>query len=872
MLVIGSLTVLFKIFGSLFNNSSKFIISQSTINVVSGDQYNTQSSGNNAEWIKAPNPFENFNAAYPKIVEGTGTWLLDHESFERWKNNLNGSLLWLQGKAGSGKTFLCTNVINDLRKNSSVFFYYFDTRDKVKADYQGFISSLLCQVAKEAIEKGDTSAQNELEKLYNSSKKGDFLVAENIEATLIHMLMVMGAAYVIVDAMDECTGQYQGKILALVEKLLTTLKNCYVFVSSRPQINIAHKEVQIISLDKQTSDIGTSSDIEKYVDIKLQEQCSWTPELKDEIKDTLVNGANGQIRWVDCQLTALDEIKMPRRVRKALKSLPKTLQETYAKILEQVNEELREDVKTILQWLLFAYRPLNIAEIQHILAVDVEEERFLPVDLLENIETELHKVVNSSFVVIIQASIETYYGRKQTVMTVQLAHPSVKDYLLSEVAIQSASGYFQMNSALVHEVICQTCIIYLLCCGHVSIDVEKYALAHYASKYWFLHSNETKEESSAILNLSYQLLNSTQPAYYNWLNVYTPDTWDNKPRGIAKPLYYASYIGLKSVVVYMLKDDNVDMYKKTENVADINGKGGHEGNALQAANYGGHLEVVKLLCEGGTDVNAQGGRYRNALQAASHGGHLEVVKLLCENGADVNAQGEGYGNALQAASREGHLGVVKLLLENGADINAQCGPYENALQAASKRGHLDVVKLLCENGADVNAQGGGSGHALQAASCGGHLEVVKLLCENGADANAQGGFFGHALQAASLGGHLEVVKLLCENGTDVNANGGRYGNALQAASSGGHLEVVKLLYENGADVNVQGGPFQTALQAASVQGHLKVVEILLEKGADISAPGRRYFSALHAAQSNGHSEVIAALLRAGADDNVEQSK
>ncbi|KAF5343134.1 hypothetical protein D9758_015226 [Tetrapyrgos nigripes] len=251
-------------------------------------------SGNNAEWIKAPNPFENFNAAYPKIVEGTGTWLLDHESFEKWKNNLNGSLLWLQGKAGSGKTFLCTNVINDLRKNSTVFFYYFDTRDKVKADYQGFISSFLCQVAKEAVEKGNTSAQNELEKLYNSSKKGDFLVAENIEATLIHMLMVMGAAYVIVDAMDECTGQYQGKLLALVEKLLTTLKNCYVFVSSRPQINIAHKEVQIISLDKQTSDIGILSDIKKYVDTKLQEQLAWSPELKAQIKDTLVNGADGQ--------------------------------------------------------------------------------------------------------------------------------------------------------------------------------------------------------------------------------------------------------------------------------------------------------------------------------------------------------------------------------------------------------------------------------------------------------------------------------------------------------------------------------------------------------------------------------------------------
>ena len=39
----------------------------------------------------------------------------------------------------------------------------------------------------------------------------------------------------------------------------------------------------------------------------------------------------------------------------------------------------------------------------------------------------------------------------------------------------------------------------------------------------------------------------------------------------------------------------------------------------------------------GAGVNTQGGEYGNALEAASYEGHVEVVKLVLDNGADVNA-------------------------------------------------------------------------------------------------------------------------------------------------------------------------------------------------------------------------------------------
>ena len=49
--------------------------------------------------------------------------------------------------------------------------------------------------------------------------------------------------------------------------------------------------------------------------------------------------------------------------------------------------------------------------------------------------------------------------------------------------------------------------------------------------------------------------------------------------------------------------------------------------------------MVRSLLEKGADVNAQGGHFGNALQAASYGGDEGVVRSLLEKGADVNAQG-----------------------------------------------------------------------------------------------------------------------------------------------------------------------------------------------------------------------------------------
>ena len=64
-------------------------------------------------------------------------------------------------------------------------------------------------------------------------------------------------------------------------------------------------------------------------------------------------------------------------VEEQLRHLPKGLYETYDRIINQIDERHHEDARKLLQWLAFSVRPLNLAELAEVVAVDFDS-RDLP--------------------------------------------------------------------------------------------------------------------------------------------------------------------------------------------------------------------------------------------------------------------------------------------------------------------------------------------------------------------------------------------------------------------------------------------------------------------------------------------------------------
>jgi hypothetical protein len=78
-----------------------------------------------------------------------------------------------------------------------------------------------------------------------------------------------------------------------------------------------------------------------------------------------------RFRWAYCQLEALRHC-LPPSVRRILKGLPETLDETYERVLREINKANREHAHRLLQCLTVAIRPLRVEELAEVLAIDFD--------------------------------------------------------------------------------------------------------------------------------------------------------------------------------------------------------------------------------------------------------------------------------------------------------------------------------------------------------------------------------------------------------------------------------------------------------------------------------------------------------------------
>ncbi|KAF5516105.1 Ankyrin repeat and KH domain-containing protein 1 [Colletotrichum siamense] len=757
------------------------------------------------EWLKAPDATIDFNEACKKKHPGTGLWFVQGPAYKSWLE-IPGSFLWLSGFAGCGKSVLCSTAIQyafrHRRSNPrvAIAFFFFSFTDVGKQSVSSMLRSLVLQLFGQL--NGGCNYVMRLRDTYRNSTPPDQVLID----CLLELSRLFKDTYIMIDAIDESPRDEHREAVLETLLLLRHKPGLHLLVTSRDETDIRETLNPSLKQHVTMKNLSVDEDIARYISEHLRKTArllKWSKEFA-RIETALTKRANGVFRWVECQFKALASCPVsPHNLSKLLESLPKTLDETYE-------------------------RMLLVPEVIECAAIELDPEPALNPDRrLEN--AKAIEEACPGLVEIYTAPFKTSDSRTY----VRIAHFSVQEYLESERILNHKSvSQFHTGGHGGQVEMLNICLA-VLNAEHKRLS-DFISLIHdvsgpldeYAHSHWYLHFTEGEETMALIdrvLRL-FQVSPSLRTIVFEHLRFDRGFNQLDLEEDNLEPLEFdVDDFGRLELAGGTLIEDKTCVYLMTM--------------------LGFHSVLARLLANDRTDVDRPVAGM-TPLQQASSDGHDEIVRLLLEHGAGINLSGK-HGNALSAAAKNRHMGTVQLLVDHNADDNAGGERFASALSAAAWGGNTDIVQHLLDHDADVNATGKSLASSLVSAVTKGHADVVQLLLDSGADVTALNSA-GCALMAAAQHSRILIAKLLLEQGANVQClhrglEDTYHLNPLVIASGKGDLEVMKLLLEHGADPNAiryhrhsirQSMFISTPLLSALERGNVEAARLLLEHGAD----------------------------------------
>ncbi|KUJ21851.1 uncharacterized protein LY89DRAFT_729351, partial [Mollisia scopiformis] len=313
---------------------------------------------------------------------GTGQWLIDSEEYQTWVHTPK-KTLFCPGIPGAGKTILTAITIDDLtmrfqsEADVGIAYLYcnFRQQDEQKTDH--LLASLLKQLSQERASLPD-SVKALYEKHKDQRTRPSF---DEISRTFQSVAIMFSRVFIVIDALDECRTTDGCRTRLLTEIFLAQAKSrTNVFATSRFMPEVTEKFERSISLEIRAGE----EDVRRYLEghmFRLPGFVVRNPELQEEIKTNIVKVVDGMFLLAQLHLESLAGKRAPKAIRTALKNLATgsgAYDHAYEDAMERINGQIKDQeelAKQVLYWITCAKRPLTTSELQHALAVEINESQ-----------------------------------------------------------------------------------------------------------------------------------------------------------------------------------------------------------------------------------------------------------------------------------------------------------------------------------------------------------------------------------------------------------------------------------------------------------------------------------------------------------------
>ena len=607
-----------------------------------------------------------------------------------------------------------------------------------------------------------------------------------------------------------------------------------------------------------------------------------------------------------CQLEVLRHCLAPS-LRRQLNELPKSLDQTYERVLREIEcTNQGRHARRLLQCLAVAMRPLRVEELAEVLAFDL--------DTPEGVIPRLHREwrwEDQELAVLSACSSLISIIDSEDSRVIQFSHFSVKEYLTSD-RLATASGEvsrYYIVPEPAHLILARACLGVLLNlddreCDRISEEHgsenrkdKDIPLLQYAAEHWTLHA-QVGSISSRLNDTMEVLFDADKPYFQAWIRIHNVDFSINLYKHVvfhlyrdreAKQLYYAALCGFYDLVDHLI----------VKHPEQVNYRCGVHGSPLVAALYKNYIRIAELLVEHGAHTHVRGDPPLCRAIEFPDNTRIEAVQFLFRHGAHVNAGRDNIMEDLQTplhlAAEVGCPEVAQILLKCGADIGLRDARGQVPLHLVSTQDggtskdegndegkRLSVAQLLLEHGADVNAPDNFHVTPLHFASSNGRPKITRLLLDKGAKVNVENNHGQTPLHLVSqrkdFRESCNVARLLLELGLDVNTIDKRQEMPLHHACSWGDFETAQVLLDHRAKVNAQNADGHTPLHKLSQRSDPddfafedRFVRLILEHGADVNAQDKDQETPLHLASSMSNYPIAEMLLDCGADVHAQNA-
>ena len=593
----------------------------------------------------------------------TCVWLSCHPTYREWLAKSCG-LLWVKGKPGAGKSTLMRHVIRiaeeQSRQNKQVIAsYFFHGRGAgLQKNAAGLFRSLLHQILQSVphlLQVFETYFTRRCDTEGPFGQKWDWHEKDlvNFFQTEIVEVARTLSVRIYIDALDESGEQSANDVVELFRCVVAKATSLKASIS----ICFSCRHYPFVSLETG-SDISVENendrDIRKYISdsigVVIRERAK-----ANKILNQVTQKASGNFQWVVLVLPGILDLYRkgrPKAITKHIEALPSELHELYSGLLQDINDDDRQQSIQLMQWLCFAFRPLSLAELRYAMILGVDEsyqtiKEFEKAEEFAETDDEMERRVQNLSRGL--AEITEYEGRR----IAQFVHESVKDYLVQSGLKALDDQTYESIVGRAHSRLSKSCLKYFTMnnisrpfptlpysSGNLPKEVSyknildsEYPFLNYATDFWIAHAQIVEEESTHQECLQY-FLRPPCNIFSTWICLFNrghPLSWvlPHPTQGMT-PLHIASKYGLLSILKEILNSQKAHM-----NSEDDAGR-----TALSHAAKEGQENIVRLLLEHDTiNVNSKDHDGNTPLMLAAEVNSESVVKLLLDrDDIEVNSK------------------------------------------------------------------------------------------------------------------------------------------------------------------------------------------------------------------------------------------